>query len=289
MTDAAAVRDALAASVDHTDWRIVGPLTGGRQSGAWLVEGPGGDRAVVKLATSPDWAERLSTAARSVARVRAAGYPTPAWSAVGSTPAGVGFVIQEFRHGRPTEVVDERVAVALLDVIASEAGLDPEPARCWSDFVVEQVGAGLDRLVDEARPDPGLLAACLSLAASAPLDPRRWPRTDMVHGDLRPANVLFLGDAVSGVVDIEAVGSGTRAFDHATLLTHQAISPGAVRMVVDAGVDAAGVDVFRACCAFAFLDLARFSVQAGGGADHRRTALARELTSRAVAVEQLTR
>lgn len=289
MTHAAAVRDALAASEDHTDWRIVGPLAGGRQSGAWLVEDPRGDRAVVKLATSPDWAARLPTAARSVARVRAAGYPTPSWSTVGSTPSGAGFVIQEFRHGRSVEVVDERVAAALLDVIASQAGLDPEPARCWSDFVAEQVGAGLDRPVDGARADPGLLDVCLTLAASAPPDAEQWPRHDMVHGDLRPANVLFLGDAVSAVVDIEAVGSGTRAFDHATLLTHQDISPGGVRLIVDAGLDAAGADVFRACCAFAFLDLARFSAQAGRGADHQRAALVRELTSRAVAVEQLTR
>jgi Ser/Thr protein kinase RdoA (MazF antagonist) len=47
-----------------------------------------------------------------------------------------------------------------------------------------------------------------------------FPKADLVHGDFRLGNILFEEDTMIGVIDIEALGSGTRAFDYATLLDH---------------------------------------------------------------------
>lgn len=81
----------------------------------------------------------------------------------------------------------------------------------------------------------------------------------MVHGDFRHSNVLFDRGTVSGVIDIEAIGSGPRVNDYATLLDHTDIEPDALELLVDAAVEAAGPDALRACFALVTMDLARFS------------------------------
>jgi aminoglycoside phosphotransferase (APT) family kinase protein len=284
----AAIGDVLRALAP--DWRLVGRLAGGRQSGAWHVQGSDGTAGALKIATSSDWAGRLHAAARSVATVRAAGYPTPAWLEVGTTDAGVGYVVQEFCSGHPVQDVDVDTAAAVLAVIEAQAGLDPDPGRCWSDFLAEQVGDGYAELRSAAAvagADGRLLGVCDRLVASS--DRVVWPRTDMVHGDLRPANLLLDDGAARGVVDIEAIGSGPRTFDHATLLSHGRIAPAAVERIVAAGVAASDAHVLRACVAFVFLDLVRFSGRHPDESGAERVDRVRVLGERAETVERLTR
>lgn len=85
-----------------------------------------------------------------------------------------------------------------------------------------------------------------------------FPQADLVHGDFRLGNIVFDDDAVSGVIDIEALGSGTRVFDYATLLDDDRADASAVQLLVDAGSDVAGPAVLAHSLVHVFLDLARF-------------------------------
>jgi aminoglycoside phosphotransferase (APT) family kinase protein len=79
-----------------------------------------------------------------------------------------------------------------------------------------------------------------------------------VHGDLRLGNVLFHLERVSAVIDIEAVGSGTRAFDYATLLDHEPADEHVVQLLVDAASQVAGPSVLAYSFGHVVLDLAQF-------------------------------
>ncbi|MFE6155971.1 phosphotransferase, partial [Streptomyces sp. NPDC057889] len=170
-------------------------------------------------ARTSSWAPQIERAAAGVARIRAAGYPTPAWLAVGTSADGFGYQIQEFARGHTRPQVTVSEARLLIGVLEMHAGLDPDPQRCWSEFVTARM-AGEDLWRQTAGTGPtgrDLVHACERLLAAH--GPVTLPIEDLVHGDFRPGNILFDADRVSGVVDIEALGSGTRVFDYATLLS----------------------------------------------------------------------
>ena len=51
----------------------------------------------------------------------------------------------------------------------------------------------------------------------------KLPADDLVHGDLNPANVLIADGQVVALIDVEAVGRGTRLHDLTTLLLYAAL------------------------------------------------------------------
>jgi aminoglycoside phosphotransferase (APT) family kinase protein len=69
------------------------------------------------------------------------------------------------------------------------------------------------------------------------------PRHDFVHGDLNMGNLLAADGRITGIIDIEAAGSGTRAYDLITLAASAARdgAPDAVaELLVEAALQAAG-------------------------------------------------
>jgi hypothetical protein len=66
----------------------------------------------------------IHRAAGAVAKIRAAGYPTPAWLAVGITTSGFGYQIQGFVPGRSPNRVTVREARPLIEVLETHAGLE---------------------------------------------------------------------------------------------------------------------------------------------------------------------
>lgn len=271
-------------------WRLGDQLRGGHQSGAWRLES---DRqvAVLKLA-APNWVQQMLRAEQAVAKVRAAGYPTPAWLATGKIN-GIGYQIQEFVQGKEVGVINVAEAGELIKVLELQAGLDPDPGRCWSDYLAGQLTTGLDALrADVARtgaPGYDLIAACNQLLATTDPD-ARFPRTDMVHGDFRYSNVLLDHGTVSGVIDIEALGSGTRVNDYATLLDHTDIEPDALELLIEAAIEVAGPAALRACFALVALDLVRFIHNNSSLPDHRpATNRIAALTDRVKTLDRLSR
>lgn len=285
-----AVRDANLRA--GAQWRLGDRLIGGMQSGAWNMESTDGSPTVVKPALTKDWTQQIVRAERAVAVARAADYPTPAWLATGITASGLGYQIQEFVPGGARRVIGVLEARQLIGVLELQAGVDPDPGRCWSDLLEDDLGTGLADLragATGAGPAAQELACACDrlLNASGPV---RFPRADLVHGDFRPGNILFDGGVVSGVIDIEAFGSGTRVFDYATLLDHPEISDEALVLLVEAAVDVAGPTVLRLCFARVALDLARFIRRAAvPNTQEQRGDRIRALADRVVAVDRLTR
>ncbi|MFJ7628403.1 hypothetical protein ACIQZN_18115 [Streptomyces sp. NPDC097595] len=71
-----------------TRFRLLRRFDDGVQSGAWLLDGTGGQRAVLKWSPSRSWAGQIERAADAVAKVRGACYPMPEWIAVSTGTAG---------------------------------------------------------------------------------------------------------------------------------------------------------------------------------------------------------
>jgi len=240
----------------RADFRLNGRLAGGYQSGSWHVVDGAGRRAVLKWSPDRAWSAQVLQAAGVVAKLRAVGYPTPAWLAVGISDGGLPYQIQQFVAGQSPDRVTAGIAAVLIELVESHAGLDPDPGRCWSRYVTARM-AELPREVCAIGPaGRDLLDACERLLAGH--GPVTLPTEDLVHGDFRPANILLDAGRVAGVVDIEALGSGTRVFDYATLLSADGVELGAQQLIIAAGERVAGPRPLAYCLAEVVLDLAVF-------------------------------
>ncbi|MEU2024989.1 aminoglycoside phosphotransferase family protein [Streptomyces sp. NPDC016469] len=243
-----------------TRFRLLRRFDDGVQSGAWLLDGEDGRRAVLKWSPSRSWAGQIERAAGAVAKVRDAGYPTPEWLAVGTGTGGFGYQVQASVPGRSPDRVGAEEARLLVGLLETHTGLDPDPRRDWSRFVAEQMSGHPDGLRRQAAATGTagreLVGVCAQLLAA--YGPVALPTGDLVHGDFRPGNILLDAGRVSGVVDIEALGSGTRAFDYATLLSAEDLTPEAVRTLSDAGTRVAGPGVPAYCFVQVALDLTVF-------------------------------
>ncbi|WP_162448812.1 phosphotransferase family protein [Phytoactinopolyspora mesophila] len=232
----------------------------GAQSGAWLLTNRAGEYAVLKWSPNRHWAAQVLRAADVVASVRAVGYPTPAWLAVGVSDDGLPYQIQELVPGSPVGRVTVDTVPMLIDLVESQRCVDPDPERCWSQYVTTTMTSGRTHLWQQvAGIGPigrELLGACEQLLAAH--EPVFLPSGDLVHGDFRPDNIIFDAGRISGVVDIEALGSGSRVYDYATLLSAHNIEPGAQQMIIAAGEQVAGPGPFAYCFAHVVLELAVF-------------------------------
>jgi aminoglycoside phosphotransferase len=232
-----------------------GRCEGGMQGGAWLLTGgPGRPQdALAVLKVCRDAAARISALHEAVARLRTFGYPTPAWLASGPTGDGSAYYIADFVPGAPSTPLTVAKTRLLIETLEGQAGLDPDPAHNWSDYVL--------------RPDPtdvptGLVQTYLGLMRSA--GPVRLPREDLVHGDFNSCNIFLRDDTVSGVIDVEALGSGTRAVDYAWLLREAHVEdygPEVIAMIRRAGEAVAGPRVFAVCMAATVFDIVRFKLR----------------------------
>jgi aminoglycoside phosphotransferase (APT) family kinase protein len=87
------------------------------------------------------------------------------------------------------------------------------------------------------------------------------PGGDLVHGDFNTSNVLAQHGEISGVIDVDACGSGTRAVDYAWLLRGayvEGAEPAMITTIRQAGEAVAGPGVLAICAAATAFDLTRF-------------------------------
>jgi len=229
-----------------------GRCAGGMRGGAWLVADGHGRLAVLKVCHN-DLAPRVPVLREVVGRLRSAGYPTPEWLASGLSADGFGYWIADHVPGRASTPLTPGKTRLLLEVLESQAGLDPDPSRNWSEYVL--------------RPDPAhvpgpVVDSYLALFEQA--GPVHLPSGDMVHGDFNSCNIFLDSGAVSGVIDIEAIGSGTRAVDYAWLLREAYLEnygPEVIAMIRRAGEAVAGPEALRVCMAATVFDIFRFKLR----------------------------
>src|SRR5688572_3749928 len=171
----------LVASLD-AGFTVRGRCEGGMQGGAWLLA-RGQSRAVLKVCR--DRASRLPGLRDVVARLRAGGYPTPAWLASGPVGDGSAYYIADFVPGTPSTPLTVAKTRLLVETLEKQAGLDPDPAHNWSDYVM--------------RPDPTDVPASLVetyMGLMRAVGPVRLPREDLVHGDFNSCNIFLHDETV---------------------------------------------------------------------------------------------
>ena len=271
------------------NFQLDGRLAGGFQSGAYRLTSQSGP-AVLKWSPDPSWAEQVKRATRSVSLIRSRGYPTPAWLAVGVSRAGYGYEIQELVPGSTRTQLTVGVASSLIEVLELQAGLDPDPDRSWSvylaDWYTAQWAATTAAVAAMGPGGRSLVEASNTLLAR--FDAPSFPTQDLVHGDFRLGNVLFDREEVSGIVDIEALGSGSRALDYATLLDHPDADDDAVQLLVTAGVRAADSAALAHSLVHVLLDLVMFMSRPTAAIDStHRDQRAHELAARAALVDRM--
>ncbi|WP_406142375.1 phosphotransferase [Streptomyces sp. NBC_01089] len=152
------------------------------------------------------------------------------------------------------------VTERLIPVLEHQRGLDIDPQHCWSQYARDRLAGGWDHARKAmASPGPqglGFVASIDALFTS--FGQVELPTGDLVHGDFRLDNILLGSNRVAAVIDIEALGSGTRAFDYATLLTVDDVDPAGWELTRLAGEQVAGPGVLAHCFALVALDLADF-------------------------------
>lgn len=87
-----------------------------------------------------------------MAKIRAAGYPTPEWLAVGTAASGFGYQIQDFVPGCSPSELAVREARMLVDVLETHAGLDPDLQRCWTQYVTATMADEHEEVCRRATP-----------------------------------------------------------------------------------------------------------------------------------------
>jgi aminoglycoside phosphotransferase (APT) family kinase protein len=255
-----------------TSYRVVRQLTGGMQSTAYELT----DGVVLKWSDNPGWAPRVRRAAELVRRARAVGYPTPAWLTVGTTAAGSPYQLQEFVPGSaPT--LDTALARQVIEICELQRDLLPEDHEVtWSAWSHGLVFDGWDGVWErvEAYGDEASELLRRYGELCGPHRDQELPSHDFVHGDLNMGNLLASDGQITGIVDIEAAGSGARAYDLVSLAASAArdgAAEGVDELFLEAALRANGRATTAVCAAAAFASVAEFV--------HDRPTYAKELVN----------
>lgn len=237
-------------------------LPGGYQEGAYELR-ERERRFVLKWNTRPTSAERLREAAAVVDMARAAGWPTPAWQLWGVTGAGDRYVIQDFVPGTHHDALSDTLLDELLRVNSIQAGLAPAGEQAWSKYAHDVVFADRHQFLSTVAnsSDQGRELAVAISGVCAGGESTTVPDCDLTCGVFALENILFDRGRVSGVVDVGAIGRGSRVFDLSILYSRlpDRASPVEKRLRA-AAEDVAGPVVFRICLAAEVLGVLFFGV-----------------------------
>lgn len=241
--DLAAVRSGTGVA-----WTVLGHLDGGSSDPVYLL-GYGQRRAVLKVKRGAWWGDQLTRTVTVVDQLRAAGYPTPPVLGVGVLDEQRAYLLSGFVRGAPAGRLDP----ATLDAVLAAAGLHsevcPPPERDWSVMVTAFLNGGIAEF--EFHPD--VMPYARRALALIPRPVPALPSGGFVHGDFTLRNMLFGGDGLAAIVDLEGFGRGTPVIDLVSLLQAAADpvggSPALARRIVEHAVALGGTDVFLACLA----------------------------------------
>lgn len=264
------IADLLAHLNSHHDtaYSLSGKCVGGTR-GAYELRDSRGRQAVLKFGPDRHWLDRLRQAEEVAAPLRAVGYPTPRNLALGASPDGWWYQVQEFVVGAPMSAplspANLNHLLTLNDLQAARSLLSGRGWANWSRYAREVVFAGASGWTESLRTfspaTRGLLDALLERAqpfAVAPLS-----TADIVHGDFLPENVLVHDGRVAAVIDFAGAGCGTRAIDLARLLVwwHADMATAQRHRLCERLASIATPAEHAICVAFGVIDVLAFVIE----------------------------
>jgi len=197
------------------------PLVPARRSGTtWAARAQRTGAIVVKLRHGDRAYEKTRWCAAHLPALGTRGYPVPAILWHGTLGAQWHVTVQNRISGRPLFALDGPmdgpILEALLRLVELQAGAGiPADDRDFTGYVANVLFDDWDQVWADA---PRACAAAGPLCARL----RRWlqpvwglrlPPVDYAHNDLNLSNVLTDGARITGVVDWDEFGLGSRALD----------------------------------------------------------------------------
>jgi aminoglycoside phosphotransferase (APT) family kinase protein len=251
---------------DKLGMRIIGPMTGG-EFGAMLAVGDDGLELVLKTMSLPDFfthEELASVFARGAglaARLRAKGYPSPAYAGTGATST-FAWSLQERLPGEVPDVVTTAHARRLVELAMMHR--DAAGTSCdWRTWALRRVDESLPVVAADKR------TAALARELAAVFDRTRHVelrRRDVVHADFHHRNYLAIGDEITGVFDWEFALPGDWRADLVNLafwaaVIDEQIPEDPALLIIDAALQACPPDVLGFLAAFQSIRQLDFDVR----------------------------
>src|SRR5207248_4147105 len=195
--------------------RALGRPRDGRRT--WVAQGEPG-LVIVKASANPFAAAHAAWAPQALAALAGRGYPVPKLLWHGLLDERWSVVVLERLPGEPLRTLDDSALEALVALVELQRDLVVDPGGWdtaeWIELVLFDRWEGWWEAAEAAAPETSRRLQ----AFVEPARGHRLPGGDLVHEDLNLTNVLAEGGTITGVVDWDAIGYGSRASDLAGLL-----------------------------------------------------------------------
>jgi aminoglycoside phosphotransferase (APT) family kinase protein len=204
---------------------VLNRLIGGQAQRGWEIRNADGQPFVLKFNGHPGWRQQVQRFALIAAHLRRHAYPVSRILLQGSLPSDTYFFVQEVLPGirldnHSDDPISSEALELMLDLLDRHAGLAPNVTQRWSDYVHDATFGRQHEWRALAESQHPAIENVLEQAARrlVPLADAGFVRNDFVTGDLGPHNTLVTDGVITGVVDLEASGSGDRVIDLVLLL-----------------------------------------------------------------------
>jgi hypothetical protein len=198
-----------------------GPLVPARRSGmTWAARAHRTGAIIVKLRHGDRAEEKTQWCAAHLPALGARGYPVPAILWHGMISSQWHVTVQNRLPGRPLFALDGALDGPMLDAVLrlvelqADGGI-PAGDRDFTGYVANVLFDDWDQVWADA-PQACAVAGPLCARLRRWLQPvwgLRLPPADYAHNDLNLSNVLTDGARITGVVDWNEFGLGSRALD----------------------------------------------------------------------------
>jgi aminoglycoside phosphotransferase (APT) family kinase protein len=225
-----------------------GPMTPGWSSRTtWAAEGERTGPLVVKARHGDRAYEKTAWCAARLPLLGARGYPVPTILWHGVVRDQWHLTVQRRLPGRPLSTVaalDQRLLEEVLALVErqAEAGIPPGE-RDFTGYIANVLFDDWDEVWADAGRDDATGPLCARVRRwLEPVWGLRLPPTDFAHNDLNLSNILTDGERITGVVDWDEFGLGSRALDLVVLALdcEQLGAPAAADRLLAAAASAVG-------------------------------------------------
>ena len=182
----------------------------------WAVRTRGLGELVVKVRHGDRTDKKTEWCASRLPLLGARGYPVPEFVWHGPLGGDWHVAVQKRLPGRPVAALSGPLVDALLDLVERQAGAGiPAGDRDFAGYIANVLFDDWDEVWDDApRSCPAAGPLCERIRGwLQPVWGLRLPPADFTHNDLHLSNVLTDGKRITGVIDWDEFGLGTRALD----------------------------------------------------------------------------